>query len=103
MYYYLFPVFLVPPPPAPGLSRVEEDKSTSSFLTPHSLLHPSGACCSLLCTSSHEVSVKMLERPFAHSPLDAESHPLSGGTVSVWVRGEVVRMKEVTWQKELGC
>lgn len=75
------------PPAAPGLSRVEEDKSDSSFLTPHLLSHPSGACRSLLCTSSHEILIKMLEHPFAHSPVDAETHLLSGVTVSMWVVG----------------
>ena len=75
------------PRPALGLSRVEEDKSEPSLFTPHPLLCPSGARCSSLCASSHEVSIKMPEHPFAHSPSDAETHLLPGGTASVWVGG----------------
>ena len=75
------------PHPQPRLSCVEEDKSGSSFLTPHLLSHPSGACCSLLCASSQEILTKMLEHPFAHSPFDAETHLLSGVTVSMRVVG----------------
>lgn len=75
------------PTRSPGTLPRGRGQSDSSFLTPHLLSHPSGACCSLLCASSHEILIKMLEHPFAHSPVDAETHLLSGVTVSMWVVG----------------
>ena len=72
-----------PPIHCPGTLLHGGGQKRLLTLNSHPLLCPSGARCSLLCASSHEVSIKMLEHPFAHSPSDAETHLLPEGTVSV--------------------
>ena len=75
-----------PPTPCPGpLPRGGGQKRALALHSSPSFV--SGAHCSSLCASSHEVSIKMPEHPFAHSPSDAETHLLPGGTASVWVGG----------------